>query len=182
MEKTNVTQAQRLLCKLVGNNLFSVPLEINEAVDWNAVIGESVAQSVTLLAFKKYRELPMGEAIAGKLQAYLKRCTISNINCFKGHEYLHKLMTENGIPYCIIKGAASSFRYPDPLLRTMGDVDFYVPPEHIDAAREIFLAEGFEFDTHEHSYHMGMVKGALRLEMHFAPISAPGGEIGEIFT
>ena len=182
MQKMNLTEAQRVLFDLVGHNLFDKPLEINEGVDWNAVIGESIAQSVPLLAFEKYRELPMDEAIAGKLQAYLKRCTISNINCFRGHEYLHKLMTENGIPYCIIKGAASSSRYPDPLLRSMGDVDFYVPPEHIDAAREIFLAEGFEFDTHEHSYHMGMVKGALRLEMHFAPISAPGGEIGEIFT
>ena len=51
-----------------------------------------------------------------------------------------------------------------------------------DVKAKVFLAEGFEFDTHEHSYHMGMVKGALRLEMHFAPISAPDGEIGEIFT
>lgn len=182
MKKASITEAQKVLFDLVGHNLFEKPLKIGENVDWNEVIGESIAQSLPLLAFENYRELPIDGEMAAKLKAYLKRCTVSNLNCFKGHEYLHKLMTENGIPYCIIKGAASSFRYPDPLLRTMGDVDFYVTPEHIDAAREIFLAEGFEFDTHEHSYHMGMVKGALRLEMHFAPISAPGGEIGEIFT
>jgi hypothetical protein len=54
-------------------------------------------------------------------------------------------MTENGIPYCILKDAASACRYPDPLLRTMGDVDFYVPEQYTEKARDIFLREGFVF-------------------------------------
>ena len=181
MEKLNITDAQRVFFSLVGHGLFSSPLKIDENVDWSAVITESIAQSLPLLAFKNYRELPMDEQTAKKLQAYLRKCTSVNINSFKGHGYLHRLMTEHGIPYTIIKGAASAYRYPDPLLRTMGDVDFYVSPEHVERAREIFLNEGFEFDKSEHPFHLGMMKESLRLEMHYAPISAPEGEIGEIF-
>ena len=181
MENLNLTEAQKQLCALVGHNLFSSPLKIYENLDWNEVIRESIAQSLPLLAFKNYRELPLDEKTASKLQVFLKRCTAANIASFKGHEYLHKIMTENGIPYTVIKGAASSFRYPDPLLRNMGDVDFYLPPQYVEKARDLFLREGFVFDVGEHPFHMGMIRDSLRLEMHFAPIHAPKGEIGEIF-
>ena len=182
MENLNITEAQRTLFSLVGHNLFSSPLKISRDVDWDEVIRESILHSLPLIAFENYRDLPMDTATVSELKSYLKRCTMSNISCFKGHEYLHKIMTESGIPYCIIKGAASSHRYPDPLLRSMGDVDFYVPKEHIDRACEVFRAEGFELDTHDHAFHIGMSREGLRLEMHFAPIASPDGEIGEIFT
>ena len=182
MKNVNATKAQRTLFSLVGHELFGAPLEIDEDVDWVEVVNESIAQSLPLLALKNYRELPMDKEVASKLQIYLEKCIASNVKCFKGHGYLHRLMTENGIPYCIIKGAASAFWYPDPLIRNMGDVDFYVPPTCVEKAKEIFAQEGFTFDTKSHPFHLGMVKGRLRLEMHFAPIASPGGEIGEIFT
>ena len=181
MEKLNITEAQRALFNLIGHNLFGSPLEIAECVDWNEVVKESIAQSLPLLAFKDYRALPIDEKTAERLPGFLRKCTATNISCFKGHGYLHRLMSENGIPYTVIKGAASSYRYPDPLLRTMGDVDFYVKPEYVDRAREVFVREGFVFDTNDHPFHLGMMKEALRLEMHYAPISSPDGEIGEIF-
>ena len=182
MQNLSITSAQRALFSLVGHNLFGTPLEIPEDVDWKEVIKESIAQSLPLIAFKNYRELPIDEGTADKLHGLLRRCTASNISCFKGHGYLHELMTKNGIPYTVIKGAASAFRYPDPLLRNMGDVDFYVKPEYVERAREIFLSEGFEFDKSEHPFHLGMGKESMRLEMHFAPISAPKGEIGDAFA
>ena len=182
MKKLNVTNEQKMLFNLIGHNLFSMPLEIIDNVDWNVVIKESIAQSLPLVAFKNYRELPIDEETASRLHLTLKKYATSNINGYKAHEYLHNLMAKNQVQYCIIKGVASAFRYPDPLLRSMGDVDFYVPAEYIDKAKEIFLADGFTFDTHDHAFHIGMVKGTLRFEMHYAPISSPDGEIGEIFT
>ena len=182
MEKLNLTEAQGQLCALIGHNLFSAPLDIKEDAPWDEVIKESILQSVPLLAFKNYRELPLSEQNVSKVKSFIKKCSIANVNCFKGHEYLHKIMTDNAIPYCIIKGAASSYRYPDPLLRSMGDVDFYVPPQYTEKARAIFTDEGFVCDEHPHSFHVGMERGSLRIEMHFAPIASPGGKIGEIFN
>ena len=86
MKKTDITAAQQVMFNLVGHSLFSMPLQIPENVDWREVINESVAQSLPLLAFRNISELSINPEISEKLQKYLKRCTVSNINCFKGHK------------------------------------------------------------------------------------------------
>ena len=67
-----------------------------------------------------------------------------NIQVIEEHKNIHKLLSENNIPYVFLKGCASARYYPDPLLRGMGDVDFYVPPEQLDKARGVFEEDGFE--------------------------------------
>ena len=181
MKAVNITKEQKMLFNLVGHNLFAAPLNIESGVDWDEVINESVAQSLPLIALKNYRELPIDQPTSEKIQKLLKKCTMSNINCFKGHAYLHSLMTKNAIPYCIIKGAASSYYYPDPLLRNMGDVDFYVSPEHLDKAREVFVADGFEWSDTGSPHHFGLQKGRMGMEIHYAPIAIPNDEMRPIF-
>lgn len=39
-----------------------------------------------------------------------------------------EFMTSEDIPYVVFKGSAVAAMYPNPQLRTIGDVDFYVPP------------------------------------------------------
>ena len=82
MQNLSITSAQRALFSLVGHNLFGTPLEIPGDVDWKEVIKESIAQSLPLIAFKNYRELPIDEGTADKLHGLLRRCTASNINSF----------------------------------------------------------------------------------------------------
>ena len=136
MKNVGLTKEQEVLFNLIGHSLFSAPLQIEQNIDWDAVFAESIAQSVPLLAFKDFSKLP---SLTEQMKDYLNKCMFANINCFRNHKYLHDLMTKNQIPYTIIKGPASSRHYPEPLLRNMGDVDFFVPPEHIDAARRVFL-------------------------------------------
>jgi hypothetical protein len=62
----------------------------------------------------------------------------------------------------------------------MGDVDFYVPPSYTEKAREIFLRDGFVLDEGDHAFHLGMAKGAMHFEMHFAPIGSPEWGMTEI--
>jgi hypothetical protein len=106
---------------------------------------------------------------------------MNSIMCFKNHSYLHSLMTQNKIPYCVIKGAASAHYYSEPLCRMMGDVDFYVHPDHIERAMKIFLSEGFQRHDENHAYHIVLKKGSMHFEMHFDPISAPYGDVGRVY-
>ena len=181
MANSITTETKTMLFHLVGHSLFSMPLELPETIDWEAVISQSHAQAVSTLAFEHYQELGLSEELTLKLKKYLKKCTVSNFNCFHGHKYLHEILTKNGIPYCILKGAASARYYPNPLLRAMGDVDFYVPPEYTAQARDIFSAEGFQFKNEDHRYHISIYKDAMRLEMHFAPIALPQSEMASVF-
>jgi hypothetical protein len=104
---------------------------------------------------------------------------VSNAECLKSHSYLHALMERNGISYCVVKGAVSASYYPDPLLRAMGDVDFYVHPEDIDRALAVFEAEGFTRDQVNHPCHIAMKNGKKHFEMHFKPVAFHNGPVGE---
>ena len=181
MAKMHITKAQKTVLQLVGHSLFAAPLDIENDVDWNAVVRESTVQAVALLAFNDYNKLPIDKALVEPLRTYLRKCTISNVACFNAHKYLHELMTANGIPYCILKGVASARCYPDALLRSMGDVDFYVPSEYVDKAREVCVFDGLEIVEADHSFHLGMKKGKMSFELHFAPIGVPNDEMRPIF-
>ena len=57
-----------------------------------------------------------------------------NLTVNKSHLKIHKLLTDAGIPYVIIKGLASGLYYPDFLLRSMGDVDFLISENDVEKA------------------------------------------------
>lgn len=177
----NIPVDQKIILGLLGKNLFSADFQPPKDTDWTAVAKESRAQTVFSAVFYNYKELSLSEELAGKVKIALMKHTISNAECFKNHSYLHELMTKNGISYCAVKGVASAAYYPDPLMRTMGDVDFYVHPDDIDDAIEVFKNEGFALDKGNHPHHIVMHNGSKHFEMHFKPVAYHGGWIGEIF-
>ena len=48
-----------------------------------------------------------------------------------------------GIPYLVLKGACAAIYYPDPMRRTLGDIDLLVPPEHFAAAYRAMEKAGY---------------------------------------
>ncbi len=53
------------------------------------------------------------------------------------------LMRTAGIPVIILKGAAAAIYYPNPIQRTMGDVDFIVPQDRFEEASDMMSASGY---------------------------------------
>ena len=177
MEESKITKEQRALLGLMGQALFSAPFTADPDVDWRAVMEESRLQSVVALAFQSYSSLPIGEENAALLKPYMKKCALSGLNSFKGHAYLHALLTKHGIPYCILKGVASAQYYKEPLLRSMGDIDFYVPPAYLTRALDVLTADGFSWNDVGDYRHVPLTKDLMHLELHTAPIGLEvGGE------
>ena len=179
MVNVTFSPKQTTLLQLIGHNLFDLPFSPSPDTDWRAVYKESRAQAVGILAFQTYRELPMAEDIAADINKFIKASTWRNVQCFQYHTYLHKLLTQHEIPYCVVKGAASASYYPDPLLRAMGDVDFYVHPDDMDRALAVFEADGFTSDSVNHPCHIAMKNGKKHFEMHFKPVAYHNGPVGE---
>lgn len=177
----NFENTQKMLLSLLAHNLFSAPLVHIPDVDWDEVLNESVMQSVFLLAFQNHKELPLDAETRMKLNNRLMPYLAKNISCFQDHTYLHSLLDSNGITYCILKGASSAHYYPDPLLRAMGDVDFFVPSNDLEKAKEVLTSVGFECSGTNHKYHIVFKKDKMHCEMHFAPIDLPKGKMGKIF-
>ena len=179
MEKLNISKSQSALLSLLSSNLFGAPLNIEDDVDFSEVLAEGKAQAVTLCAFQNYKNLPLDEKTRADVQSSIKATTLANMLCFKNHTKLHAIMEKNNIPYCAIKGAASAHYYPAPLMRNMGDVDFFVTPDNLEKTLEIFSSMGFEKKGHNHRYHVSINKGNSHFEIHFKPIGAYEGEVGE---
>lgn len=96
------------------------------------------------------------------------------------HSILHRILTENHIPYTIIKGSASAKDYPDPLMRAMGDVDFLVPESHWDKAKEVLYCEGFASFGENHPFHLAFHKKGFDMEMHREPFGLKGEGVPEL--
>ena len=82
-----------------------------------------------------------------------------------------------GIKAVILKGAAAGMLYPDPALRSYGDIDFMVSPDNLKKARSVLLAAGFtgEDDEGVSDHHVGLEKDGVHLELHWRPNGIPQG-------
>ena len=87
------------------------------------------------------------------------------------------VLSAAGIKAAILKGAAAGMLYPDPALRSYGDIDFMVSPDDLGYARSALLAAGFtgEDDEGASDHHVGLVKDGVHLELHWRPNGIPQG-------
>ena len=138
-----ISKAQKTVLGLLATNLFSADYSPDTDTDWAAVLEESRLQAVQSIVFQNHKTLALEGEMRGTVEKALKKSTMSNIRCFRDHANLHALMTKHDIPYCMLKGVVSASYYPEPLLRTMGDVDFYVHPDDLDRAARVLEEDGF---------------------------------------
>ena len=139
------------------------------------LIREACAQAVLPLAFGT---LPQeSKALCGK---EYQQTLAANMAISYDHTQLHELMTENGIPYVILKGAASASYYPEPILRTMGDVDFLVKEQDLKRAGTLLEGVGFQPEADTGGIHIGYHRGNATWEMHRSVNGIPGNAAGEI--
>lgn len=79
-----------------------------------------------------------------------------------------RLMKENGIAYVVFKGLAVARYYPEPFVRTMGDVDFYVPQRDFLRAVEVIERRlNVVMDKEDVDKHYSFDWQGIRFEMHY---------------
>lgn len=129
-------------------------LVANVAVRNRIVIADSVAEG-------------RGEAVMRLMQQTMThRQTMKRfenaVGCFA------RLMEENGIAYVVFKGLAVARYYPEPFVRTMGDVDFYVPQRDFLRAVEV-IERGLHVEMAKENVdkHYSFDWQGIRFEMHY---------------
>ena len=78
------------------------------------------------------------------------------------------LMRAAGIPVIILKGSAAAVYYPNPIRRTMGDIDFIVPQDRFQEAAELLSSNGYVL-THaikDGDRHGSFVRKGVVFELH----------------
>ncbi len=175
-----ITETQSVLLKFIASHLFGAELPETCRAEWEALLHEALAQAVFPMFFSAAQPYLPADYLS-KARSVSFRYLASGVRNANQHGNLHRLLTGNGIPYVIMKGMASASYYPDPLLRVMGDVDFYVPKERIPEAKELFLREGYQFNEKSDQHaHLAFHKADEILEMHPDAGGLPSGEKGDL--
>ena len=69
---------------------------------------------------------------------------VSNVQIMWAQQELVNIL--QGIPFLVIKGSCAAIYYPEPLRRTLGDIDVLVPPKHFMKAYRALEEAGYRTD------------------------------------
>lgn len=174
----NVTQ--KTVLNLLSTALFQKPFCFSEEIDWRNIYYECKAQSILALTFSV---LPKKNVPRDVFEVWENECRVSLSVSSKlsyAHTVIHKLMEESKIPYVILKGCVSAGYYDNPVLRTMGDVDFLVPEEQVRAVDKLLLSKSFNKKNNHQSVECAYEKDKLIYELHWDVIGIPNNSVGDI--
>ena len=169
-----MNNTQKNILSMLASEYFGVPCVLSDP-DWEDICTEAEAQGVICSVLEEKRKLSRtgaAEKVTPKEQLLMAANISRNGAVLRKHAELHQWLSSANIPYVILKGAASASWYPSPILRTEGDVDFYVKEEDIDRAGGVLEAQGLSPIEEIHNAHVAYTRPNYNMEMHFAP---PGG-------
>ena len=172
-----MNQTEQILLQAIQKSLWNTDITFPEDTDWNAVLKEAEDQAVLGIV--------IGVAPAKVQKEWKARASAGTahfVRILHYQEQLYKLLKENDIPMVILKGTAAAIYYPNPAQRSMGDIDFLVPPEHFDGAKELLVQNGYTVeDDPRYPRHIHVYKDNISFEQHRF-FSSEGIEVEEYVT
>lgn len=148
------------LLELVKASLFDLSPVIPQDTDWERVFDAAKSQCIVPLLASS---IPSEHKKAWLGFSYQSRAHFIQLNYEQ--DYLINLFKDEKIPLVILKGTAAAIYFPNPSLRTFGDVDFYTSSEFLDRARNLLENNGFIFlkdNENEYVYE----KNGISFELH----------------
>ena len=181
-----MNNVQSLLLRVISAALFNQKTPDVAADKLMTLVNESKAQAVFPLAFSvldsQLQEKLSSEQYVNCSEEFF-RYAIAGTQNFAEHGELHELMTSSDIPYVSMKGLASAMYYPEPNLRSMGDVDFLVAKENVSRAGKLLESNGFAVDHGEEDdgIHIAYKRPPMSIwELHHSVNGIPNNEVGEL--
>ena len=179
IKNAGLREHEKILLDILANNLFNAgrKVDLNEE-NLNAVWCEAYAQAVTLMAFHNSKEEVLKNSKCEYIKKKLSQTLAANAKIDFEHVHICNIMKKAGVPCIILKGFASALYYPDPLMRSMGDVDFIVDTDNFEAAETALKSNGYSSTGKNHDVHDTYLSKNGRAEMHFQPSGIPEGKAG----
>ena len=169
----NLPDNYKHLLYLLSNSLFKTQLSDFHFAN---ILPEAAKQTVFPLIYSALD----GECDLSAYTTQYYSAISHNVKVIEEHKTLHKLLCENNIPYVFLKGCASARYYPEPLLRTMGDVDLLVNEKDIE--KTVCLLDDNDYRTTDdfNGIHIEFKsKNNLTIELHRQINGIPNGKVGQ---
>ena len=144
-------------------------LDYSKNVDWDKIIEESNAHSITGLlypALKKYDNSKLDIDVLNSLKKSTFISAVQQSKHIKETAKILELFNKNNIPVIVLKGLVIRNYYPMPDLRTMCDSDVIIHKEDLEKVRTLLLNEGFR-EEEDAGHHIAFFKFGFNLEVHW---------------
>ncbi len=171
---------QKLLLDLCAKSLFGKEVTIPDKFDCNELVEESKRQTVFPVAYSFVKD--KCDDVDSKT---FSQIIAKNIRVEFAHNEVHRILSDNNIPYVILKGVASASYYKEPMLRMMGDVDVLVRPDDIAKADKLLKSIGFVTTDNidGDDMHIGYKrKDGISCELHRRINGVPNNDTGNIIN
>ena len=170
---------EKILLDILANNLFGAERKVNLNEDnLAAVWREAYTQAVTLMAFQNFGGELLKVELPVVIRNLLNQTLADNAKIDYEHVRICNIMKNAGVRCTILKGYASALYYPDPLMRSMGDVDFIVDTDDFEKAAGVLAENNYKKTGKTHDVHDVYFNDVGRCEMHFQPSGIPDGKAG----
>ena len=146
--------------------------EAIEDMDWAALYDFALKHAIVGVLYDAIGRLPKDQRPEKKLllkwYVLAERIKKRNEELNEGVIWVTRKFTEDGFPNCVLKGQGNALMYPDPTLRTPGDIDLWPLAER----DQIYQYVRKDFPNTEMLYHhleYPILKGIVT-EVHFFPM------------
>lgn len=176
-----MTKEQQLLIKLLAHSITGTKITNVKDIDWTVLIKESIAQTVSIVAFDSAADLKdkIPKDIYTSWFNHTYGSLLINSYVENSQKELTKILSSYNFPYFILKGLSSAAYYEKPELRALGDVDFLIQADKKNEIKEILKQNGYKVSLENHICHIVFTKPKAHLEMHFEISGIPNGQSGE---
>ena len=152
-----MTEDNKLLLEILRCSLWDAEKQGEEIPDHiRTELCDQTVEGLTAIAYSDTQNLKYEQTARFVNLAHLQRKAIQQLQ-------------SAGIPVVVIKGMAAGFYYPHPQLRTYGDIDLLVPPEHYAASIKQMRENGYSQQGDIGSYHTALWKDEVLFELHQSP-------------
>lgn len=129
------------ICKLVSTAMFGSAISYEKDIDWDDIFEEMKVHGIAALVGDILPNIPMEDKVRERWKDYIflqqiywkRNITIQTDIC----------NSIKGIPYAIVKGMSAAIYYPNPMLRSMGDIDVLLHSEDLETVRLIQRENGY---------------------------------------
>ena len=149
------------ILELLKASMFDLSPVFPKKVNWEKVFNVAKIQCIVpaVVSFVPPEHKPEWRDFSCRYKAYFMQMIYAQNS-------LVNLLSENNIPFVILKGTAASIYYPNPLLRTFGDIDFYVAEEHVENVISLLKNNGYFFISND-LRHYEFEKFGIDFELHY---------------
>lgn len=169
------TRLKDFLCFCLHED--ATPKESFKSIDWQALLDFGIKQSIVGVLFHgisrlKSEDATMPHAMFKKWVAIALSIRSENEIVFKNNAnftgFFYSKYKHRG---CTLKGQGNALMYPDPYMRTSGDIDFWVAPNKGETIDDIIRLSRQILPGCELSYHHATLNSfnGTPIELHFRP-------------